>query len=213
MANTKEIFDRQYRSRSPLFGTAPTSVVKHLNELLRNNSNIVELGAGDGRDSVFLLEKGHNVLAIDFSIVGLEKLTDYAKRIGASNRLSVEAIDILEWQPGPGYFDAIIGITILDHIESADATKVLGKIKCAVCVGGYICLELHSDRDPSFFRKNDESSEFGDVIKFFSPSNWLVNQFKDTWRILYYSDRLEKDLDHGKPHFHGFSTIIVQRTS
>lgn len=213
MSETQDLFDKQYKKRSPLFGTLPTNVVTELCKLLPDKSTIVDLGAGDGRDTLFLLKSGFKVLSVDFSIVGLNKLSEKAKQLGVDDRLSIKAIDVMKWRPSPDSFNAILGVTILDHLNIADARRLVDRIKEVTCVRGYICLEMYSDRDPAFTSESDKVSEFADVIKFFSPTNWLIEQFAESWRVIFYSDRLEQDLDHGEPHYHGFSTIIVQRVT
>lgn len=213
MIKTKQLFDREYEMRSPLFGETPTQVVTELCKLLPTGSEILELGAGDGRDSIYLLSQGYNVCSIDFSKNGLSKLVERAHKQGLDHKLTTIANDVTELKVTPASVDAVVGITILDHILATEARLLIKKIKSAVRPSGYVCIEMYSCRDPSIEGEKKEVSEFSNAINFFSPQNWLLEQFINSWRIVYYSDRLERDLDHGEPHYHGFVTILVQKTN
>ena len=43
------------------------------NENIKKDAKILEIGCGEGRDAIFLLEKNYNVLAIDYSNTVIEK--------------------------------------------------------------------------------------------------------------------------------------------
>jgi len=71
---------------------------------------------------------------------------------------------------------------------------------------------MHSDRDPVAGEHTSAGlSEFSEAIKSVATSNYLLSKFVDRWRILYYSDRIEDDLDHGEPHQHGFVSLLAQK--
>ena len=44
-----------------------------------NEDNILDLGCGEGRDAIYLLEKGYQVLAIDYSINAINHSTNNDK--------------------------------------------------------------------------------------------------------------------------------------
>ena len=47
---------------------------------ITKKSNILELGCGEGRDTIYLLDNGYNVLGVDYSFAVIDKcneLTDY----------------------------------------------------------------------------------------------------------------------------------------
>ena len=44
-----------------------------LKEKLQLNAKILELGCGEGRDAIFLLNKNYNVLAVEYSNTVIEK--------------------------------------------------------------------------------------------------------------------------------------------
>lgn len=205
------MFDAVYAERSPAFGNVPTKCVVDTENLLKRDASIVDLGCGDGRDSIYLLTKGHWVHAIDMSAQGIAALRRRAQAIGADLRLTTAVESVLTWHPEERSVDAIIGITILDHILMEEHGLLIRNIDFAIRPGGLVALEMHSERDPSFHDDNSTLSEFSGAIQSYAPNNYLISFFSKDWRIIYYSDRMEDDFDHGAPHRHGFVTIIAQK--
>ncbi len=60
----------------------------------------LDLGTGEGRNAIWLDERGWQVTAVDFSAVGLAKAAELAARRGVTGVRWVEA-DLREYQPGP----------------------------------------------------------------------------------------------------------------
>ena len=56
-------------SKQNYFGIGPTILALEAQELIKNNSisNILELGCGQGRDSLFFANLGYNVVGTDIS--------------------------------------------------------------------------------------------------------------------------------------------------
>ena len=47
---------------------------------VNKNDNILDLGCGEGRDSIYLLDNGYDVLAVDYSINVNIRSYDYDKQ-------------------------------------------------------------------------------------------------------------------------------------
>lgn len=203
-----DLFDSAYSTRSPVFGTTPTRCVVDVEAALERSSTIIDLGCGDGRDTLYLLARGHRVRAIDQSGQGIAALERRARESALYDRLSTLVVSVQDWQAPEHPVDALIGITVLDHIPPEAHESLFRKIEQSVRSGGYVALEMHSDRDPS---QNSIAavSEFSSAIKSWSHANYLIERFSSAWRVLSYSDRIELDSDHGPIHTHGFCTIVA----
>ena len=65
-------------SKTPdMFGTNPSDAVRKGAELFQNESKtqILELGGGQGRDTIFLVQNGFKVYVLDYSESGVEAIT------------------------------------------------------------------------------------------------------------------------------------------
>jgi len=205
------MFEEAYRDRSPLFGHTPTHCVVVLSKMLSPGSRVADIGCGDGRDSLFLLEQGCGVVALDICRSAIVALLRMAKERGVDARLEAVAGNVTDWMPEPSSLDAVVGITILDHLRIENHQQVFNAINAGLKPGGIVALEMHSDRDPGERGDVQATSEFVQAIQAVSADNYLVSKFIAGWRILAYSDRMEWDYDHGATHQHGFVTLIAQK--
>ena len=66
----------------------------------------LDLGAGEGRNSVWLAARGWQVTAVDFSAAGLDKARLLAQARGVSADWVLA--DVLDYQPEPGAFQLVL---------------------------------------------------------------------------------------------------------
>ena len=78
-----------YRKKGLFFGRRPAPIVYRLLKMVPENKRleVLEIGCGEGRNAVFLAQRGHNVTAIDISETGIEKTLAWSKKL----RLKVNA--------------------------------------------------------------------------------------------------------------------------
>jgi hypothetical protein len=107
-ANKPNPWDERYDRSDYYYGTAPNDFL--LSEVTRfpPGSHVLCLAEGEGRNAVFLAKSGCNVTAIDFSQVGLDKLSALA----ALNNVSVQTIcaDLSTYAIAPETWDGIVSI-------------------------------------------------------------------------------------------------------
>lgn len=89
----KPNYDVRYSQPGWYWGTRPTglarSVVRWSSVLPRKSPSLVDLGTGEGRDSIYFARKGFRALGVDTSSVGLAKATRRARQLGLSVRFQV----------------------------------------------------------------------------------------------------------------------------
>ena len=66
-------FDEQYKKEKCLWGLKPIPIVKSLLKY-KSFGKVLDLEAGEGRNSIFLAGKGFDVTAGDLSEPGIQKL-------------------------------------------------------------------------------------------------------------------------------------------
>ncbi len=104
------MWDDRYSTDEYVFGTAPAAfLTRHADVLEPGNSTLV-VADGEGRNSVFLAERGLDVTAMDVSEVGVDK----ARRLAAERGVTVDLLvaDILEWEWTPDAFDLVVAVFI-----------------------------------------------------------------------------------------------------
>lgn len=92
-----EFWNDRYRGDAYTYGTAPNQFVRrHVNALPAGGA-VVELGAGEGRNAIYLAEQGFDVTALDYAAEGLRKLEQLATKRGVS--VATIHADVTGWQP------------------------------------------------------------------------------------------------------------------
>jgi SAM-dependent methyltransferase len=100
------------------------------------------LAEGEGRNGVFLAERGHHVTIQDISAVGLAK----AERLAHQRGVGVTTIcgDLQEFQPEPGSTDLVVAIWM--HLPPPLRAEVHRRAVAALRPGGHLILEAYTPR-------------------------------------------------------------------
>lgn len=104
------MWDERYSIEGYLFGTEPADFLVAHAHLLEVPSRVLVVADGEGRNSVYLAQLGHDVLAMDASPVGVAK----ARQLAAARDVTVDfqVADIMAWDWRPDAYDAVVAIFI-----------------------------------------------------------------------------------------------------
>lgn len=105
----------------------------------------LDLGCGEGRNAVWLAERGWEVTGVDFSEVALAK----AAKLAAERGVSVEWVeaDVLEFVPAPGAFDLVAVLYL--HLRAAARREIHARAAAAVAAGGVMLVVGHDSTNPT----------------------------------------------------------------
>ena len=94
-------WEKNFSNRSDMFGTdASVVAVYALDQFKKNNfKNIVELGSGQGRDSIFFAKNGLNIQSLDYSQSGIKRIQEKSTQLGLGNLLDAKIFDVRERLP------------------------------------------------------------------------------------------------------------------
>ncbi len=103
-------WDDRYAEDEYLFGTAPNAFLAREVHRLPPGSKVLAVADGEGRNSVFLAQHGHRVVATDIS----ERALDKARALAERRAVEVEyrRANLAEWQWPVEAYDAVVGIFI-----------------------------------------------------------------------------------------------------
>ena len=181
------VWDKIYESDSAFFGDEPSHFATLcLTDMKTNNvKNLLELGAGHGRDSIFLALNGIQVEALDYSMAGVEIILNKAKK-EKGLRLNSKTFDVRNALPFPNnYFDAVYSHMFLNMKFSPDELRfIISEIKRVLKDGGFNFFSVRNNHD-NFYRKGIEIEKgifniSGFEIRFFTETdiqNLLAGQF------------------------------------
>lgn len=137
----KAFWDERYSGEDYVYGEAPNELLVSFAERLPPGP-VLLLGEGEGRNAVFLAERGHEVTAVDQSAVGLAKAQALAGRRGV--RIHTVEADLAEYELGAGWA-AIVSVWC--HLPSALRRRVHAAIPAALVPGGvFFCVAYTPDQ-------------------------------------------------------------------
>ena len=134
-------WDERYSAEGYRYGTNP-------NHFLAGVADRIPLGdvlcfcEGEGRNGVFLAERGHRIHAVDYSSVGLAKALRLADERGVE--LTTHLMDLTEYEIEPERWDGIV--SIFCHLSKPLRAQVHRAVVAGLRPGGVFILEACTPR-------------------------------------------------------------------
>ncbi|MEJ2722330.1 MAG: class I SAM-dependent methyltransferase [bacterium] len=205
-----QIFDRFYSgSDLPTFGDKPSPELLEHVRAAGNPGRALDLGCGDGRNSLFLAAAGYIVTGVDSSEMGVNKLMRFAGERMLADRITGIVADARGWVFQPLQFDLLIAVTLLDHLPAEDIDRVLDQMTASLRPAGTALVQVHTVDDPGCGKKAPhDTSEMAAAVRHYFDRGELSSRLRGRLRLTHYEERLEYDTQHGPPHHHGFAVAL-----
>lgn len=135
-------WDTRYRQTELLWGDGPN---RHFADAVGDLApgRALDLGCGEGRNAIWLAERGWTVTAVDFSAVALDRASRLADKRGVT--MAFEQRDVRRWTPPAQAFDLVAVIYL--QLPSDDLASVHGLAADAVATGGTLIVLGHDRRN------------------------------------------------------------------
>ncbi len=179
---------------------------------------VLDVGCGEGADSVYFARRGYQVTAFDKDETYLARFRAYRKDHNLS-RITVRWCDALHYGYPPNTYDIINCILVICCMRRSEFERLVDPLKRSVKPGGLVIMSARNYLDPELGDylsrgKMIESNTFrkdGDCCRsvYFIEENRLREAFED-FTILYYREGFAPCKYHEHPR-HGDSTIICRR--
>ena len=196
----------------------PDQLLTRALEYIKGSKNVLDVGCGEGADSVFFAKHGLQVKAIDQNEPHLDRLRSYATDHQITN-IDIEACDIINYSYTPDHYDIISCLLVGCCMRKSEFEQMLSPLKQAVKINGIVIMSLRNylDVDCSEFLISKEQIEPNTFVKgndccqirYFIEEGRLKEHFKD-FEIIYYFEGMYPD-KYGKVSEHGDSFIICRR--
>lgn len=135
------MWDQRYSSDTYVYGTEPNGFLVTAAARLPTGK-VLCLGEGEGRNAVWLAQRGYDVTAVDSSAVGLEK----AQRLAVSRGVTISTVhaDLAELGIEPESWEGIV--SIFCHLPPALRADVHRRCVSGLRRGGVMLLEAYAPR-------------------------------------------------------------------
>ena len=168
----------------------------------------IDVGAGEGRNSLYLASAGFSVYAVEPSKVGADKIRQRAKERGV--KVSVLNADILNATKGLKDIGFVVALTSLEHMDYDYLLEAVKEIKRVLKPGGYIYAMVFTEEDPGYKKDLPNASECALFIKHYFKKGELRELFSG-FDILEYSEYMKIDETHGPVHYHGKAKLFARK--
>jgi tellurite methyltransferase len=133
-------WDQRYNKRSYVYGRLPAKFLAENFDFLIGFPTVLDMGMGEGRNAVFLAQKGHQVTGIDISSVAIKKARRLAKDKGVKIKTIVGEMD--KYKISDAAYDSIICFYFVNR-------ELNQKIQNWLKPGGILIYEAHTTKQLS----------------------------------------------------------------
>ena len=186
----KGLTDFFNKTKKSSFGE-PVKTVELLAQMIPPGS-VLDLGAGDGRNALYLAQKGFVVKAVDLSEAGIAKLNRLAEEAGLV--VQTEVADASSYMINSEY-DVFLVVLLFQFLNEQDSLHIMHEMKKHTKQGGMNVvhvftksgdrqrLDLEEDRHSSCFYPNDgwlkEFYSDWEVVEHSSASGPLIGKYHE----------------------------------
>jgi len=130
------MWDERYAEEEFAFGTRPNDFLADRVSDLKPGRCLC-LAEGQGRNAVWLAQRGFTVTAMDASAVGMERARKFAAESGVA--IVTEVADLADYDMGVDRWDTIVAIFV--HLPPPLRARVHAAIARALVPGGTVLIE------------------------------------------------------------------------
>jgi SAM-dependent methyltransferase len=185
----REHWQHTYTAHPGMYGEQPSAPAVHAADVFRSAdaTDVLELGAGHGRDALYFAREGFTVQATDFSPVGLEQLRDAAREQGVDERVTTAMHDVREPLPlADASVDAVFAHMLLCMaLSTKEIQALVGEVRRVLRPGGTFVYTVRHTGDTHYgsgTAHGDDIFEHGGFAVHFFPRH-LVDALADGWNL------------------------------
>jgi len=163
------------------FVQTPNPFAKRAYVLMKKKhvKRVLDLGCGDGRDSIYFARKGMTVEAFDFSESGIESL----KNKNPSIKAHIGDIRKLPFKKNS--FDAVYAHLSLHYFSDSETEKIFSRMHAMLKKGGLLFVKCKSTNDPLFGKgkKVAENTYRSGHVRHFFTKEYMAQKL-DLFKVL-----------------------------
>lgn len=171
---TEDAWEQRYRGKDAVWSGRPNPVlVDEVSGLPPGRA--LDVGCGEGADTVWLAGRGWQVTAVDISSVALDRAAGQAASAGVADRVAFRHADLRTDPPGDGY--DLVSAQYM-HLQPEDRRELYARLAAAVGPGGTLLVVGHHPLDLALFvgRMHFPDALFTaeEIAGLLDPAEWKV---------------------------------------
>ena len=211
-------YDKKYQKVKNAFGVNPENVLKNNYNLIDTDAPILDIGAGQGRHSVFLAKRGYKVDAIDSSTVACGIINDIIQTKKMDIETHAKKFDVFKSKYD--YYSAILVFGLIQDLKWTAINSLIKKINKWTKTGSLIFITCWSVNDPALIKnigvwkkagRNSYVNSKGKIHTYLEKDE-ILNLFKE-YEVVHHWEGLGPIHTHGDNNYerHGRIEAIFRR--
>ena len=196
-------YEKWYEGDGYYWGLEPG---KFLEELIRlcppsSGKTVLDIGCGEGKDAVYMAEKGYDVTAFDLTQSGIQK----ALRLAEKRNVTIDAyVDDINTFQTEKQFDMVYSTGTVQYLFEENKKAFFEKISQITKPDGIVFINVFVEKPflelPPDWDKEEKMWRSGELFTYFAD-----------WRTERIDEVIFEDRSGGVPHFHCMDTIVCRK--
>ena len=211
-------YDDAYKKVKGFFGTEPNEILKQYYSEIDDARPVLDIGAGQGRNTLFLARKGYTVDAIDPSRVAVETVANIAR--DENLPVSTCQCGFETFVPQTDFYSAILIFGLMQILRWEEIEQLIKSVETWTSRGSLVFISAFTTEDPSYelnskelrkIGKNSFENEEGAARTYLEESE-ILGLFKN-FGVLYHKEGLGPEHHHGyrPPHRHAMTEVVFKK--
>lgn len=192
-----EVWNQVYSFDDKFFGSEASIFAKLCFNFMKQNNvrNLLELGAGHGRDSIFFASNGIKVTALDYSKTGIDILTNLAKEKNLA--INTQVFDIKNPLPfSDASFDAVYSHMLFNmHFSLEELAFAFSEIRRILKTRGFNFFSVRNHNDKFYGKGIKVEQGIYDIngfqVRFYTEQE-ILDLIKNDFEILWIKEEYEE---------------------
>jgi len=196
-------FDEAYQDDPAMFGVAPEATLRRFLDRLDPGQPVLDVGAGQGRNALYLARAGLTVDALDPSVPAMERLAGRAQQEGLP--LWAHAGRFEAFEP-VGTYGTILLYGLFPILTRVEIERAVARSTALIAPGGVVFVTAFTTEDAGYEARREAGRPMIALHSFEEPDGgvrtWLEpgelrSLFVD-WDEVWYREAIGPDHRHGR---------------
>lgn len=197
-------YEKCYEGDEYYWGLEPASFLDGLISATNRDAAelcVLDIGCGEGKDAVYMAQRGCKVTAFDVTESGIRK----AKLLAQQRSVAIDAFvaDINDFEIN-GQFDIIYSTGTIQYLFDDNIAPFFEKIERLTKKGGIVYFNVFVDKPflelPPDWDKEEKMWKTGELFRYFG--DWKIHTIKEV---------IFEDNSGGVKHYHCMDTIMAEK--
>jgi len=209
-------WNKYYQNANQLWSSNPDFRLMQYFDLIKKG-NVLDLGIGEGRNSIPFALSDFNIDGVDTFEPALSRCKEIFK--GINTTINLISCDLREYDIKSDNYNLIIVANVLNFFKKSEIDMIVQKIKTGLKEDGILYLTVFSILEPKFSILDLNQEKVEENTFYIEERNSYVHYFTQKELNVYFSDfeliclfeGIEYDTSHGIPHYHGGIDFMARK--